>query len=47
MMSKSQMGWGAVIVGVLMALTQFFGWSGNLHYLWAVLVLISGFMSIK
>ena len=47
MLSKTQMGWGAIVVGVLIALTQLFGWSGNLHYLWAVLVLIWGIVALR
>jgi len=47
MFSKQVMGWGVVIVGVLIGLTEFMGWSGSLNYLWAVLVLIWGFMSFK
>ena len=47
MFSKQVMGWGAVMVGVLIALTEVMGWSGSLNYLWAVLVLIWGFMSFK
>lgn len=47
MASKSTMGWGAVVVAVLMALTEALAWNGNLNYLWAVLVLVWGFMAMK
>lgn len=47
MLSKSVMGWGAVIVAILMALTQALSWTGSLNYLWAALVLIWGFLSFK
>ena len=43
MCSKGVMGWGAVLVAVLLALTQAMGWPGYLNYIWAVLVLIWGF----
>ncbi|HEY4481685.1 MAG TPA: hypothetical protein VI489_02420 [Candidatus Brocadiaceae bacterium] len=42
MMSKEVMAGGAVLVGVLIAATQYMGWSGTLNYLWAALVLIWG-----
>lgn len=47
MLSKSMMGWGAVIVGVLMAATEYLAWSGSLNYLWAVLVLLWGLSAFK
>jgi len=47
MASKKMMGWGVVIVAILIALTQAANWSGSLQYLWALLVLIWGFMSFK
>ena len=46
-MSKGMMGWGAVLVGVLIAATEYFGLSGNLNYLWALLVLIWGVKAFK
>lgn len=46
-MSKSTMGWGAVIVAVLIAGTQYLGWSGNLNYLWALVVLVWGLKAMK
>ncbi|MBI2044106.1 hypothetical protein HYT24_01960 [Candidatus Pacearchaeota archaeon] len=42
MLSKEMMAGGAVLVGVLIAITQYMGWSGTLNYLWAALVLILG-----
>jgi len=47
MLSKGMMAWGAIIVGVLIALTEFMTWSGSLNYLWAVLVLVWGLMAFK
>ena len=41
------MGWGAVAVGVLVALTEFLGWMGNLNYLWALVVLVWGYLSLQ
>jgi len=46
-MNKKTMGWTAVVVGILIALTQGMGWSGSLNYLWAVLVVIWGFAGLK
>ena len=47
MISKKTMGWSAVLVGILMALTEYMSWNGNLHYLWALLVLVWGIMAFK
>ena len=41
------MGYGAVLVGVLIALTEFMSWPGYLNYVWAVLVLAWGAMALK
>ena len=41
-MSNQMMGWGAIIVGVLIAATVMLGWNESLHYLWALLVLVWG-----
>jgi hypothetical protein len=46
-MNKSMMGWGAIIVGVLMILTEVMAWPGYLNYIWSVLVLIWGAMAFK
>ena len=46
-MSKQMMGWGAIVVGVLIVLTELMGWRGDLNYLWAVLVLIWGVKAFK
>ena len=40
MMSKGLFAWSAIIVGVLIALTEFMSWPGTVNYLWAVLVLV-------
>lgn len=44
-MDKKIMGGGAIVVGILIALTTFQGWSDNLQYLWAALVLIWGIIA--
>jgi hypothetical protein len=46
-MDKKMMGWTAVVVGLLMAATEFWAWNGNFNYLWAVLVLVWGIMDLK
>ena len=46
MLSKGMMGWGAIVVAVLMALTQLMSWPGYLHYIWAILVLVWGFLAM-
>lgn len=46
-MNKGMFAWTAVIVGVLIALTEAMSWSGTLNYVWAALVLIWGFMAMK
>lgn len=43
-MSKTFMVWSSVIVGILIALTEAMAWTGSLNYLWALLVIIWGFM---
>ena len=35
---------GAVLVGVAIAATQYFGLAGELHYLWAFLAVAWGFL---
>tara|TARA_Y100000034_G_C6881899_1_gene404253 strand:+ start:635 stop:778 length:144 start_codon:yes stop_codon:yes gene_type:complete len=47
MFNKEQMAYGAILVGVLIALTQALGWPSNLNYLWAVLVLAWGLMKLN
>lgn len=46
-MNQGIMSWTAIVVAVLIALTEFMAWSGNLNYLWALLVLVWGFMSMS
>jgi len=46
MLSKKTMGWTAVVVGILIALTEGMGWNGSWNYLWAVLVAVWGLMSL-
>ena len=42
MLSKGVLGGGAILDGILIALTQYMGWSVNLQYLWAALAVIWG-----
>jgi hypothetical protein len=46
-MDKKTMGWGAIVVGVLVALTEFMTWPGYMNYVWAILVLIWGITALK
>lgn len=46
-MNKGLFSWSAVVVGVLIALTELMSWSGSLNYLWALLVLIWGFIAMS
>lgn len=46
-MSKGMMGGGAIIMAILIALTQGLNWAGWLQYIWAIIVLIWGLMSLK
>ncbi len=34
--------WGSVGAGILVALTQYFGWPGYLMYIWATFAIICG-----
>ena len=43
-MSKTFMVWSSVVVGILIALTEAMAWPGSLNYLWAIIVIIWGFM---
>lgn len=47
MLSKAVLGWSAVLDGVLIALTQYMGWNASLHYLWAVLAVVWGFLIMQ
>lgn len=42
MNSKMMMAGGPILLGVLIALTQFMGWNGSLHYLWALVAIVWG-----
>jgi hypothetical protein len=44
MNSKTVMGGGAIILAILIALTQLVAWPGWLNYIWALLALIWGIM---
>ena len=39
-------GWGAIALSVFMTLTVALKWPNRLHYIWAILVLISGILSM-
>ena len=45
MASKSMMGWGAIILAVLIVLSELMAWPGWTSYIWAALALIWGIMS--
>jgi UDP-N-acetylmuramyl pentapeptide phosphotransferase/UDP-N-acetylglucosamine-1-phosphate transferase len=47
MMSKGVMGGGAILVGILIALTTYMEWPDYLQYIWAVLVLLWGVLWLK
>jgi hypothetical protein len=47
MLSKQYMVGGAVLVGVLMVLTEYLGWGGSLNYVWALLVLVWAYLTWK
>jgi len=47
MMSKGVMGGGAIVVAILIAITEATGLTNSLQYIWALLVLIWGFMSFQ
>jgi hypothetical protein len=42
---KLFMGGGAILVAVLLGLTQYMAWPGYLNYVWAVLVLLWGLIA--
>ena len=46
MFSKEVMGGGAILVGILIALTVFMGWPSSLHYLWAAVVALWGVLCL-
>jgi hypothetical protein len=46
-MNRLMFSWSAVVVGVLIALTEFMSWPGSVNYLWALLVLVWGFRAMK
>lgn len=46
-MSKKMMGGGAIFIAMVIALTQYLGLPGYLHYIWAVLVLVWGLKALK
>jgi len=46
-MDKKMMGGGAILVAVLMALTEYMSWPGYLNYIWAIAVAAWGLMYLK
>ena len=46
MNSKMTMVGGPVLLGVLVALTQYLGWNASLNYLWAALAIVWGLMGL-
>ncbi len=42
MISKSVLGGGAILDGILIAATKLMKWPGRLYYLWALLAIIWG-----
>lgn len=45
MASKMMVAGGPVLLGVLIALTQYMDWNGSLHYLWALVSIVWGLMA--
>jgi len=46
-MDKKMMGGSAIVVGGLIALTEFMSWPAYLNYVWAVVVAVWGVMALK
>ena len=46
-MLKNILGFGAILDGILILLTQYLGWPDNLHYLWGALAVIWGILILK
>lgn len=46
-MDQKMMAYGAILVGILIALNTALAWPMNLNYLWAILVLAWGLMELK
>jgi len=47
MKSKSYLGWGAVFLAVVMAVAEYLGSPSSLTYLWALVVLAWGALTLK
>ncbi len=47
MVSKQMMSWGAIVVGILIAATEYMALPAYLNYLWALLVLAWGVMEMQ
>ena len=45
MASKMVMAGGPILLGVLIALTEFMQWNGSLHYLWALAAIVWGLLA--
>ena len=46
-MDSKTMGWGAVLLAVLISLNQLLTWPANLNYLWALLALVWGLATLN
>ena len=46
-MSKTVLGGGALVDGLLIVANQYFGWSGDLNYLLGALAIIWGVLILK
>jgi len=42
MFSKTVLGLGAILDGILIAATAYLGWPGYLYYIWALLAVVWG-----
>ena len=45
--SKQYLGWGAVLLAVVMAVAEYMGSPSSLVYLWALIVAVWGFLALK
>ena len=46
-MSKTVLGAGALLDGLLIVANQYFGWSGDLNYLFGTLAVVWGIIILK
>lgn len=45
MFSKTIMGSGAILMAIVVSLTNFLAWPSYLHYIWAVVIAVWGIIS--